>query len=166
MENTLDNMLDKFIDTLDELSKYSFEYGILSQDGVKTVKVNVLNPDETISAIDMKVADIMYFVENGTITLPAKHILQKSIYYLNDIINQRMSEILQEIITNNIESNQIENRLKQLEQEIEIRLKNFFKDSISSYNQLEHIIDKDTDTKELFNLNELSKYIKCKLVKN
>ena len=67
------------IDLLHYLDKLTIEFGILDSEGNLILNVDLMDADNNITTYPMKVRDIMYFTEYGTISIPGRFILEKSL---------------------------------------------------------------------------------------
>lgn len=164
MEN--DNLLS-FInqDKLRLLEKFEIEFGIFQEDGSKVVEVNVLNTDDTISTTEMTIADIMYFTEKGTLVLPGRYILEKCLNYINNELDVILDEIITVIVENDINETDIFNRLQVFVINFQNYVKSLFICTIHNINNLGTLLNQKDENKYLYDLNELEKYIKCKVIK-
>lgn len=161
-----DELIDVFnISALKLINRYIIEFGIFQEDGTKIVEVNILNTDDTKTKIEMQIADIIYFTEKGTITIPGKYILEKALNYSNFQLNIFLDNLLNRIIYENIDETSIDNEFNKFAIEFENYVKNLFLSTIQQTNVLGALIDQKDENKYLYDLNKLSKYIKCKIVK-
>lgn len=150
------------IELLDFLSKCSIEFGILDGEGNISVQVNILNTDNTITQQEMKVRDIMYFTEYGTITIPGKFILEKSLLPINNILDQEISLLIDEIFKGDKSEDYIITYMNRVCIKIQDYVRNYMLTYIQRNNVLGQIIHSDTDeNRYLYNLIDLSKYIRC-----
>lgn len=154
------------VDRLNILNKYSIEFGIFQEDGQKVVEVDVLNTDETTTKVEMTIGEIMYFTEYGTIMIPGKYILEKSLNYINTYIDVVLDDITTKILVDNISDNEIENIFKEFILKFENYVKSLFISYIKSNNIINNILGNNQQQKYVYDLRKLSKYIKCKLVKS
>lgn len=162
----MENLFENELKLLSELEKYSISFGIFGSNENIEETVTIYNLDGTASNIRMKIKDIMYLTENGTINVPARPILN-TIY---KIISIPLDIVLQNII-DDIFDNKITNS-----DEIQVRLKSFVNTVNSNYirqginrvinenKYLSTILNQEDENKYIFNLNKLEKYIKCKLI--
>lgn len=154
------------IKLLDNLSHYYFKLGIFTSEGNQSVDVNILNTNNTLTKVSMKIADVMFFTENGTITIPGQHILDKSLFYINKLLNEELSKIVDKILIGNSNLTEIESTLHRIANNVEIYIKNYMIKTIEKNNRLGSIINEDKDSnKYIYNLENLSKYIKCLVFK-
>lgn len=158
------NLID--FDKLELLSKYTIEYGILTEDGIKTIPVSILNIDGTANTTSMLVKDAMYFTEYGTAILPGKHIFEKSSIEIDQIINIFMSNLLTDILTTNISEDEIDLKFKELEYKINNVIKIFYYNSILDSSKIDTILDIKDENKYLYNQNKLQDYLSCKITKS
>lgn len=151
---------------LDSLSHYYFQFGIFTADGQQKVDVNIINTDDTQTKVSMSIGDIMYFTEHGTMTIPGQHILENSLVYINRLLSEELSKLVDKILVGNSSESDIENTFRRLALSIQNHVRNYMKSIIKRNNTLGSIINKDVDSnKYIYNLNNLSKYIKCTLFK-
>ena len=154
------------VNSLAVISRYSIEYGVLTENGLKTVTVSILNTDNTISTTEMQIKDVMYFTENGTITLPAQHIFEKVSIGIDQLINNTLSDLIEQALENNISEVEIDATFKQLEFKITNYLQTEYQNKISNINKLNTILYKNTNNQQfLYNPSELKKYLTCKIIK-
>lgn len=154
------------VDRLNILNKYSIEFGIFQEDGQKVVEVDVLNTDETTTKVEMTIGEIMYFTEYGTIMIPGKYILEKSLNYINTYIDVVLDDITTKILIDDISDNEIENIFKKFILKFENYVKSLFISYIKSNNIINNILGNNQQQKYVYDLRKLSKYIKCKLIKS
>lgn len=155
------------IGLLESLNDYYFQFGIFTAEGLQTVDVNISNTDNTITSIQLKLADVMFFTENGTMTIPGQRILDKSLYYANNLLDEELSNITDRIIMGKINTeSELKTRLNALSLKLENQIQGYVRNIIKKNNRLGAIIHKDQDdNKYIYDLNKLSKYIKCKIIK-
>ena len=150
------------LELLNYLSTCSIHYGILDSEGNKVVEVNILNTDNTITTKEMKVADVMYFTEYGTITIPGKYILQKTTTTIKRMIKEKIEEIVRDIFKEEKTPTYIQNQMNQLCLNIQDLIRNNMITYVKNSNKLGQIIHKDVDdNKYLYDLFELRNYIRC-----
>ena len=154
------------IQLLDSLSHYYFQLGIFTSEGQQIIDVDVLNTDNTITKVSMKIADVMFFTEYGTITIPGQYILDKSLFYINKLLTNELSIIVEKIFLNNLQEGEIENILQKIAIKVENYIKSYMQNTIKKNNRLGSIINEGSDSnKYIYDLNKLSKYLKCTLKK-
>lgn len=152
------------LETLGELEKYYIIFGVLEEDKYHDIKINILNPDETISKATMTVGDVMYLTEYGTVVLPGKHILDRTLYYVNYKLDNMLNEILDGVFKNHWDKGELDSKM----QEFSIQLQEFVRAKIESEveNRGMDALLGIKDSKEyLYNLNKLKQYIHCKIFK-
>ena len=150
------------LELLDYLSKYSIVLGILDSEGQKQVEVNVVNTDNTTSTTQMTIRDIMYLTELGTITIPGKHILEKTLPPAKRIIKETLEVLVAKIMNDDVDEDYITNQINELCLKVQDLVRNYMAAFIGNNNRLGQIIHKDVDeNKYLYNLNELKKYVRC-----
>lgn len=154
------------LELLDSLSHYYFQFGIFTKEGEQKVDVNVLNTDNTITTVKMKIAEVMYFTEYGTVTIPGQFILDKSLVYINRILNTDISLLVDRILEGYSNPTEIETTLKRVAEKAENYIRNFMKNTIKKNNILGNIINEGKDSnKYIYDLNNLSNYLHCILLK-
>ena len=152
---------------LESLSKYTIEFGIFDAEGNQVANVDILNTDDSITTILMKVSEIMYLTEYGTMTIPGTFVLDKSLYQIDGFLTNELEKIVDDIFDEKIKSeNDINNRFDILCLRIEDRVKNYMQVIITNTNKLSNIINEKDDNKYLYDMNKLSKYIKCRYFKH
>ena len=152
---------------LGSLSEYYIEYGVFTSEGIKTVKINVEGEDQNTS-IEMKIGDIMFFTEYGTLTIPGTFVLEKSASYIDNLLNDEISDLVDEILNGEVTNeSEIESYFRILCLKLENMIQGFMKSLIQNNSRLSEIVkgDKVDDNKYIYNLEELSKYIKCRYFK-
>ena len=149
-------------DLLKFLSKCSIEFGILNGEGEKLIDVDILNTDDTITTTKLKVADIMYFTEYGTVTIPGKHLLEKSLLYIRQLLNRELEILIPSILDGKETETSIRRRFYNICLRIQDYVRNYMATYISNNNRLGNIINEGKDeNKYIFDLSKLSKYIRC-----
>ena len=128
------------IDKLKLISNYSIEYGILTEDGVKTIEVSILNTDNTINKTKMEVKNAMYFIENGTLMLPGTHFFDNLSITIDNLINNTLDKLLTNIFINDISEMEIDTAFQMLANEITTQLQLGYENSISNINKLNTIL--------------------------
>ena len=144
------------------LNQYAIEFGIFQEDGNALIDVNILELDDTTTLQKINVADIMYFTEMGTITIPGKHLLEKSIGYINHALEETLDSITDDIFLN--DNRNIVEKLNSLCNRIESYVKSLFVNEIKKTNKLGVLLNQKDENKYFYDLKDLSKYIKCKLL--
>lgn len=153
------------IDVLDFISSCSFEYGILNEDGDQVVEVNIYNTDNTITTTKMKVKEVMFFTEYGTITIPGKFILEKVTPIIQQFLDLKLSNLIDRVLEKEITISEVRSELQRIALEIQSRIQQYLTNYIVDTNVLGDIIHpgKD-DNRYIYNLLDLKKYIKCKVI--
>ena len=111
----------------------------------------------------------MFFTEYGTIQIPGSYILEKSLLYVNNNINEFISNITDKILNKEItQVNQLDNEFSIFCFKLENIIQGYAKTLLQNNNKLSAILSeqKKDDNKYFYDLLELSKYIKCKYFKN
>lgn len=165
MEDIFNELFGDTITALDSLNHYSFEFGISSENGQKKVEVSILNTDSSITSTFMSIADIMYFTEYGTMTIPGKFVLEKMLFKINDYIHHELELIIDSIFDNDLNENDIYSKLFFLSNTIEIQCKQMIRNFLLDSNTLGNLLKQEDENQYLYKLDRLSQYITCKLVK-
>ncbi len=163
MNNFIDD-LEKRLNIIEELSQYSIEFGIFTEDGIKTVTVNVLNTDDTISKISMEVGDVMYLTEHGTLTIPARPILDNCIYYISNNLYETLNKIIDEVLEFNLTRDQIIKKLEDFCIKMQIWIQAKMVEIVNSNATLSNLLNISDENKYLYDLRDLKNYIKCKII--
>lgn len=152
------------LELLDYLSKCSIEYGILDSNGERLVKATIYNTDNTTTVTKLKIKDIMYYTEYGTLTIPGKRIFQKTSLYIKRLMKEEYKKLVTDIFTKNISKTYITNQLNQLCLKVKNYIRNYMITFIAKANRLGSIIHEDEDeNKYIYDMIDLSKYIECRL---
>ena len=153
------------LELVEYIGKFSFEFGILDSQGELKLDVNILNTDLTTTIKKMKVRDIMYFTEYGTLTIPGKRVLEKSALYINNLLDLEINKLIDEIFQTQIDEGYIRSQMERIAIKIKDYVRNYMELLIKKTNKLGVLLHKDTDNNRyLYNLADLSKYIECKLI--
>ena len=165
MNTLFDTLFKDNLNALNILSKYSFEFGILAEDGMRSIVVSVLNTDDTTTSITSNLADVMYLTEYGTLTIPAKLILEKILDYYNNRIVLYLNNLVDDIFKDDLNENDIFERLNVIRLNIENYARQYFINTVRNSSTLSILVNIKDENKYLYNLYDLSKNIKCKLIK-
>lgn len=158
--------LEKEMSLVEMLNSYYFELGILQEDKYIKININILNTDDTISKYEMPLNDVMYLTENGTMTIPGKHTFENALRTYNYILEDKISNLVDDILNNKIATkSEVEIRLNELALNIQDYLRNYMSSYVTNANKVNDLLDIKDSNKYLYNLNSLSKYIKCKVQK-
>ena len=151
---------------LSTLSDYSIEFGIFTSEGLQTIDVDITG-ENSIETIKMKIADIMYFTEYGTLSLPGTFVLEKSLNYIDNTLDTEFSNLIEQILNGKIKSVlEIDNFFDRLCLKLENMIQGFVKSMIENNNKLDNILNVDNiKNKYIWDFNKLSTYIKCKYFK-
>lgn len=147
------------------LENYSLEFGIFAEDANKKVIVNIINPDQTISKIDMELSNVMYFTELGTLTIPAKPILETTMIWVSTQLDELIDKIYDGIFFYNWNESYIETELNAFVLKVNNFIKSQLLSTIESNNYLTKIINETTSQPVIYDLNKLLNFIKVKLIK-
>lgn len=164
MEDLLSE-IKKETKTFESLSKYHIEFGVLVEDEFKTVEVSVLNTDDTVTKIPMTVGDVMYLTEYGTLTIPARPILDLALNWVNNELDKIIDDVFVGVYQNNWTEADIDTRMQRFSTEIQIYIQNQMQKTIQSNSNLASLINVKDENKYLYDLNKLKYYIKCKIFK-
>ena len=154
------------LNLLESLSNYYIEFGIFTSEGMQTVNIPVSSED-TDTIMQMKIGDIMYFTEYGTLSLPGTFVLEKSLYQINYLLNESLSDLVDEILEEKIQNeSEIDSYFQGLCLKIQTLVQNYIRSMIQNNNKLDNLLNVDnTDNKYIYDLDKLSDYIKCKYFK-
>lgn len=146
------------------IQRYTIEFGIFDGNGQKVVEANIYNTDNTVTTTPMKVADIMYLTEYGSISVPGKRVLEKSLLYIKRLLKEELTKMIIEIFEGKSDEGKIKSSFEIICLKIRDYVKNYMIATITKTNRLGAIINKDKDDNQYFyNLFDLSKYVECKL---
>lgn len=159
--NEIINELSNQILTFQSLGDYLLEFGVFEEDSWKRVRVNILNADSTTTIIDMSIGEIMYFTEYGTLTIPAKPILEIILGWVNNQLDLIIDTIFDGVFNKNWTKNDIEEELNIFI----IRANTYIKGFVKTFDDNNFLSNLLGNNKELYNLIDLSKYINIKLIK-
>lgn len=150
------------IELLDFLNSCVIELGILDGQGELAVDVNILNTDNSVTIKKMKIKDVVYFTEYGTLTIPGKFILKRSLYFINQILDNELPIIVDRILEDKITKQEISYNINviclKITEYVRAQLINYAVDN----NKLGVIFNKGQDENHyLYPIKDLAKYIKC-----
>lgn len=159
-------MNNKELEVLNLLNKYELQLGIFDSEGSKKININIIDIDNIEKEIKISVKDIMFFTEYGTIKLPGYRILEKSLFYINNIFTNDISKLIDKILENLISLQTLEKELKNIEVKLENLIKNYINSLLNNYLKINKILNfEEPKYTYIFDIKELNKYIKCKIVK-
>lgn len=154
-------MLSDEIDLLRYLSCWSFEFGILDQDGETPIKVFSFGSDGTKEEHSMKASEAMSLVEYGTVSRPGRFLLDKCLFRAKKILDNELGRLCDEIL----EGKQTEGGIEIRVREIALRLQDSFRNYVSSYPDkiavLSVLEDENGETQDTCDLREIAKRIRC-----
>ena len=159
------NELKEQLSIINILNDYYIEFGILTEDQYKIVEVNILNTDESITKMPMFVGDVMYLTEYGTLTIPARPILELSLKWVNDELDTIIDEIFTGVLKYNWSSVDIDTRMQRFATEVQIYIQSQMERIIQSNSTLASLLNVEDENKYLYDLNKLKYYIKCRVFK-
>lgn len=151
------------LDLLEYLNKCSIEFGIFDGNGQKIIDATVYNTDDTKETKPMKVRDIMYLTEYGTITIPGKRVLEKSLLYIKRLLKEEISKLIVEIFEKNINESYIISVYERICLQVRDYVRNYMIALVGKTNKLSGILGTDDQNRYVLDMFELSKYIECKL---
>ena len=159
-------MKNNELEVLNLLNKYELQLGIFDSEGSKKININIIDIDNIEKEIKMSVKDIMFFTEYGTIKLPGYRILEKSLFYINNIFTNDISKLTDKILENLVSEQTLEKELKDIEVKLENLIKNYINSLLNDYLKINKILNvKEPKYTYIFDIKELNKYIKCKIIK-
>lgn len=165
MDDQLVKEINDKLDVISVLNKYEIEFGVLQEDEFIPVKVNVLNPDETTSEVDMTIGDIMYFTEKGTITIPPRPILNDCLLWVNQQINRIIDKIVDGVFNGFWTEDRIDSEMFAFGLQIQDHARMLLENMIRSSTNLSSLLDQTDEKQFLYDLNKLKNHIKCKIIK-
>lgn len=160
MNEIINELLNQIL-TFQSLGDYLLEFGVFEEDSWKRVRVNILNADSTTTIIDMSIGEIMYFTEYGTLTIPAKPILEIILGWVNNQLDLIIDTIFDGVFNKNWTKKDIEEELNIFI----IRANTYIKGLVKTFDDNNFLSNLLGNNKELYNLIDLSKYINIKLIK-
>ncbi len=158
----LDDIVEK-VKLISILNQYYIEFGVLQEDEYIKLNVNILNTDDTISQVEMSVKDIVYFTENGTVTIPGKHILSKLLYLIDFRIDKMLNEIVDGVFEDSWTENYIEAKLQELEAHLQIYIRAMIRSELAG--SVNTLLGTKNENEYYYNFDVLERFIKCKIVK-
>ena len=154
----------KINDTLKYLDKVRFEFGIFDEDANRVETIKVLNLDGTTSSQEMKLSDIMYLTERGTITIPSKPILRNTMRQIQYEFPSLTNKIVHNVIHENWTKKEIREELQLFNNRINyVLIPNAIQMIISSDNVISGILNAEEDQNYTFDLKKLQKFIKSEI---
>lgn len=162
MENY--NIFDKEINLLNCLNNYYISIGLISDnDTYETITILDLD-GETQIPVTMKVSDIIYQLDTGTINLPGYNIFEKIISKSSSEIINTIEYISENIFNSNYNEKSIELNLIELVNKINtIIIPSAISDIFNSSLYLSTISGIKGKPKELFDIKKIKNMIKSKL---
>lgn len=161
--NKLLETLTTQIVQLKALEKYVIEFGITTDVGTQILEVNILNTDDTISKMDMFVGDILWLTEYGTMTIPARPVLEKIKLWILRKIPYILDDIVDGIMYENWSNMDIQHKFIEFEFQINSEIKNIFDAVLKSNNTLADLLDVDDENRYLVSFDILKNYISCRI---
>lgn len=161
--NKLLETLTTQIAQLKALEKYVIEFGITADVGTQILEVNIFNTDDTISKMDMFVGDILWLTEYGTMTIPARPVLEKIKLWILRKIPYILDDIVDGIMYENWSNMDIQHKFIEFEFQINSEIKNIFDAVLKSNNTLADLLDVDDENRYLVSFDILKNYISCRI---
>lgn len=161
--NKLLETLTTQIAQLKALEKYVIEFGIMTDVGTQILEVNIFNTDDTISKMDMFVGDILWLTEYGTMTIPARPVLEKIKLWILRKIPYILDDIVDGIMYENWSNMDIQHKFIEFEFQINSEIKNIFDGVLKSNNTLADLLDVDDENRYLVSFDILKNYISCRI---
>lgn len=161
--NKLLETLTTQIAQLKALEKYVIEFGIMTDVGTQILEVNIFNTDDTISKMDMFVGDILWLTEYGTMTIPARPVLEKIKLWILRKIPYILDDIVDGIMYENWSNMDIQHKFIEFEFQINSEIKNIFDAVLKSNNTLADLLDVDDENRYLVSFDILKNYISCRI---
>jgi hypothetical protein len=159
------DQLSKRISVLKAVSRYKFEFGVFSEDGKKTVSANIVNTDGTVSKTELAAADAMYFIEYGTLMIPARPVLQEAMSWANLNIEPVLNQICCGVMNNGWSEAEIRQRLEFFAQKIERKIYEIISRTEKDDELISGITGKKNENVYVVGLKGMQKYISCRVVK-
>lgn len=160
--------LFKELERIEKVTNYlnavKFEFGIFDEDDNLEETISVYNLDGTVSTAKMKLSEIMYLTEKGTITIPAKPILRRVFQKINYELPEFLTDIFNKIREEKWGTTQLRDRL----QWFNTRINEFFiptaiTEIIASDNVISGLLGEEEEQKYTYDLRKLKKFIKSKV---
>jgi len=112
----------------------------------------------------MEVGDIMYLTEHGTLTIPARPILDNCMYYISTNLDNELDKIIDGVLTYNWTKDDIMKRLNEFAIKTEIYVKSKMEQIVTTSANLANLLNVEDENKYLYDLRQLKNYIKCKII--
>ena len=151
--------IEDFGKVVDYLKDITITFGNINGNG--SITVNILNTDDTTTTTKIDVDDAIYLTENGTLTIPAKPFMYKIRDYINKELDDLNEEVLDFFFDRNFTTQYVRSRLEVLELKINVQIPIIISNVQRESNSLNSVLN--TEQPVLINMNELSKYVSCKI---
>ena len=153
------------LDLINEVQKYQFDIGLFENEN-KEEEVKILNTDGTETKIKLPLNEILYFTENGTLTIPKRPILFRCERWAKNFLEAKIPQIIQQIISGDITSeSEIKSYMVVFQFLIEQEIKQIARNIIKENSYLSDVLQINDDNKYIFDLDKLADYLKCRLIK-
>ena len=140
------------------------EFGIFDEEGSQLETITVLNLDGTKSTAKMKLSEIMYLTEKGTITIPPKPVMRRIMEQVQYWMPRVVAEIFDKIKSENWGIPEIRDRLVLFNKQInDLYIPNAIASILSSDNVISGILEAEHDQNYTFDLKKLKKFIKSRI---
>lgn len=158
-------MLENLKERLAYINKARFSIGIHDDIGDKIEEVTIFNLDGSTTKTELPLADIMYYTEYGTITLPAKKVLRTIARKIKYDFQKTLPELIHHIVHDNYDEEDIRNFLILYNEQ---KINNLFieeaiNEILASDNVISGILGEEEDTHYTYDLKKLKKFIKSKV---
>ena len=164
MDELLKDFKDK-ISIIEILNTYIIEFGVLTEDEYKPIKVSILNPDDTVTEAELTVGEIMYFTEHSTITIPARPILWKTLMRVKQELDSLVDKIVVGVFQYRWTEYDIYSELNLFAEQIELYAQTELEHTIQTNATLANLLNIKDENKYLCDLKILKRYIHCKIIK-
>lgn len=154
-------VLEELNPLLNILNKFRFEIGIFDSDSNTMETATIFNLDGSTSTVEMSLSDIMYFTEYGTITLPAKRVLERIGQKIKYEFPDEIKFIIEQVLNHDWQDNEIKRELERYNTRINTYIIPLaINEILSSDNTISGILGQEEDTHYVFDLRKLKKFIK------
>lgn len=148
---------------VDLLKNYTIYIGVFNGKEFTELEVNVLNTDDTVTKIPMNITDIIYLTEHGTMTIPARPILERVVLQIQNNLSNVLEKIIDGIFEKDWTENDVRHSFREFELFINSQIVAIFNEEINKYSYLSNILNIKDENKYLINLHTLKQYITCEI---
>lgn len=154
--------LKEKMQTFELLCSYPITYGIMPEDENKSITVSFVTTDGETDEHNISIGSAMYLTEAGTLTIPAKHLLEGAYPQIKEKYVAFLTNCFERIMDGSLIQTEIEQELTKFCLSLEFWLRTFFEQSIDSSKYVSKLLQTDEDgTRYLLDFNILKNYIKC-----